>query len=174
MSGGIKDKLPDLAPKDWDRMMMFLDTKNYQKMTLNDAVELLPLYDKYEYRQGLALCEMLITDAFSKKSKCPEDVCQEDMDLLILVIKAIDAGMGAIDAGGLSSSTVESALKLIRPFVKNLLKGCGRSLLSSDQVEQLVPLLQRAERSIHSIHQDSLFSDWTEEFVNIQCFPGYF
>lgn len=48
-----KIKLPDLAPKDWGRMMKCLELKNSQNMTLKDAVELVPLNNKYEFREGL-------------------------------------------------------------------------------------------------------------------------
>lgn len=52
---------PDITPSQWDRMIQFLiDPFALESMSVNDAIELAVLYDKYEFKTGIKICDDIL------------------------------------------------------------------------------------------------------------------
>ncbi|OEU23380.1 hypothetical protein FRACYDRAFT_233552 [Fragilariopsis cylindrus CCMP1102] len=73
---------PDISPSQWKRMIKFLtNVKAAWDMSKKDAIELIILYDKYDFTQGIELCDRVLSSIFYKDSE-EFKKHRNDLDLL--------------------------------------------------------------------------------------------
>lgn len=73
---------PDISPSQWKRMIKFLtNVKAAWDMSKKDAIELIILYDKYDFTQGIELCDRVLSSIFYKDSEEFKEH-RNDLDLL--------------------------------------------------------------------------------------------
>jgi hypothetical protein len=73
---------PDISPSQWKRMIKFLtNVKAAWDMSKKDAIELIIPYDKYDFTQGIELCDRVLSSIFYKDSE-EFKKHRNDLDLL--------------------------------------------------------------------------------------------
>lgn len=61
---------PDISPSQWERMIKFLtDPVAVRDMNKKDAIELIIPYDKYDFTQGIRLCDKVLSSIFYEDSE---------------------------------------------------------------------------------------------------------
>ena len=82
---------PDISPSQWERMIEFLtNQKAAWDMSKKDAIELIILYDKYDFTQGIGLCDRVLSSIFYddserfKKHRNDLDLLDRCIDVVVL------------------------------------------------------------------------------------------
>ena len=57
-----KITFPDTEPSEWEAMMMYLESGNRETPRVDEAKRLAKWFDKYEFQNGLAMCDGVIHD----------------------------------------------------------------------------------------------------------------
>jgi hypothetical protein len=61
---------PDIVPSTWESMLKHLEgPMEARLMTIEDAMEVAPLYDKYDFRKGCQLCGQVLKEHFQDDEK---------------------------------------------------------------------------------------------------------
>lgn len=70
-SVGITEiSFPEISPSQWKRMIVFLtDPVATRNMSKEDAMELVFLYDKYDFHTGIKLCDEVLSSMFYKNEQ---------------------------------------------------------------------------------------------------------
>jgi len=53
-------RFPDIQPEMWDKLIGFLEPGGYRQLKDKDIVDMLPIYDQYQFHQGLNICDEMI------------------------------------------------------------------------------------------------------------------
>jgi len=127
---------PDVDPEIWEKMISLLeDPLAVLDMTVEDAVGVLPLYDKYQFHRGKDLCGRVLSKFISDMNDTA------DLDQLIDVLLVAD-----------SSEHLEHTREIgVEALQKRLQMPNLRIMFTVSQIERLVPLLQKEERLLEAI-----------------------
>ncbi|OEU10399.1 hypothetical protein FRACYDRAFT_247470 [Fragilariopsis cylindrus CCMP1102] len=126
---------PDISPSQWKRMMKFLtDQKAAWDMNKKDAIELIILYDKYDFTQGIEVCDRVLSSIFYKDSL----EFKERINDLDLFDRCIDVVVLSHEKN--LTETMENARYWLYDF---LCDGYDPELviLTVDHVRKLVPVI---------------------------------
>lgn len=140
-------------------MMMFLeDLTMARKMTIDDAILCAPFYDKYEFREGHKLCNLILAEYFD--SIKTENKIHSDLN------KLIDAALVAME------HHLKNAEKKGASFLWNMtqspLKFSGRMMLTKKLMQKMVPIL--AANTMLQCGNDH----YTKEALTDPSFPELF
>ena len=130
---------PDIKPDVWAKMMQFLDSPiAAREMSAKDVVEVAPLYDKYEFVEGMKLCSYVMMDYLSFNSICNnEKTYSVDVDLIInLLVVAYGANMEDVLNEGMKYIWAKMGSDDI-PY--------GRLMFTDAQLDKLLPLIKHTK-----------------------------
>jgi hypothetical protein len=125
---------PDIASSTWDSMMKFLEGPVAARlMTIEDAMEVAPVYDQYDFPQGRELCDHVLTEYFQDKKKILSNLnCFVDAVLLA-------------DAANLNEAK-KVGVKWLRQTLCSLDSHTGRIIFTENHLRELVPLIIKEDR----------------------------
>ena len=130
---------PDITPRVWETMLTFVnDPKAARKMTMADALDVLKMYDKYQFQGGKDLCEDVMEEYF-KEVRENENEVPPDVDAMVEgTALAFEANLTrALEAG---SDYIKA--RLCRSSVPY-----GRTMFTEEHIERLVPLLMHLKKN---------------------------
>ena len=124
---------PDITPSLWDKMLTFVnDPKVARKMTMSDALDVLQMYDKYQFQDGKDLCEDVMEEYFRETLKS-ENKVPPDVDAMVEgTALAFEANLTRALANG--CDYIQK--RLCRSSVPY-----GRTMFTEEHIQRLVPLL---------------------------------
>jgi hypothetical protein len=123
---------PDVTPELWECMVKYLDPSEALTLSIETAMKLAPLYDKYAFMSGIKLCDRVISPLFEKNIGKFKKAPSHDMNLLI------DAFLIASDAN--LSVTMQHAADYFRGALCSM-DPFGRIMFSVAHIEKLMPLI---------------------------------
>jgi hypothetical protein len=124
---------PDIAPSTWEAMMNFLEAPMARLMTIEDAMEVAPVYDKYDFQKGRELCGQVLTEYFQDKKKIVATLnCFVDAVLLA-------------DAANLNEAKKVGVEWLCQTF-ESFDSQTGRIIFTETHIRKLVPLITKDDR----------------------------
>jgi hypothetical protein len=90
---------PDVAPSTWESMLKYLEgPMEARLMTIEDAMEVAPLYDKYDFRKGCQLCGQVLKEHFQDNKKILSNLdCFVDAVLLADAVDLNEAYYVGVD-----------------------------------------------------------------------------
>jgi len=127
----LEIRFPDIEPKDWVKMLKFLESPSQAlEMTVEDVMILAPIYDKYAFSEGRLLCSSVLAAYIEKKEKDETVDLQLGIDILLLadrmnLEKAYKAGVEALRF--------------------QLLRHDTRILFTEEQIKMLVPVIAKED-----------------------------
>lgn len=68
-SSTMKISFPDISPTVWRKMMSFLEPGGTREVKIEDYGEILPFFDKYNFKIGIDLCDEIYSDYFHLRKK---------------------------------------------------------------------------------------------------------
>lgn len=137
-------KLPDVDPDHWELLMKYLSPKQGRKLTLEDAVTIAPLYDKYEFRQGRELCDEFLADHFlQEREKVAEQGGRSPKELCLL-IEACET----IEAFNFSKQASKECYKFFDQIISDKSSLYGRLMFQEKHLEKLIPSIQKLEKRL--------------------------
>jgi hypothetical protein len=74
---------PDIEPELWEKVIRFLEPGGYREMTLEDALEVLPIYDQYDFQSGMQMCDHLTSTMLKVFCKSFTMASEETYDLFV-------------------------------------------------------------------------------------------
>lgn len=89
-SGTKELSFPDISVSQWEAMMNFLTNPSASRhMKVQDAIELVRLYDKYDFRSGVDLCDDVLADLIDDVDESPDasDNTDEKIEVIALGIE---------------------------------------------------------------------------------------
>jgi hypothetical protein len=126
---------PDISPSQWERMIKFLtDPVAARDMNKKDAIELIILYDKYDFTQGIGLCDKVLSSIFYKDS----EEFKEHMNDLDLLDRCIDVVVLSHE------KNLKETMKNAKYWLCDILVDGYESelvILTVDHVRKLVPVI---------------------------------
>ena len=127
---------PDISPNTWDCMLKYLEAPAEARlMTIQDAMEAAPWYDKYDFRKGCQLCDQVLKEYFRDKNKILSNLnCFVDAVLLA-------------DAANLNEAKKVGVAWLHQTF-NSTDSHTGAIIFTENHISKLVPLI---------IKEDNLF-----------------
>ena len=92
---------PDINDDVWDQMMNFIEDPSVaRKMGIEDVLQVALLYDKYEFGQGIKLCDTVLIDYFKSMESKERDLSIDVDELTSLLSLAMQANcFGALKEG---------------------------------------------------------------------------
>jgi hypothetical protein len=168
---------PDISPSQWERMIKFLaDPVATRNMSKEDAIELIIPYDKYDFTQGIRLCDEVLSSMFYKDS----EVFKEHMNDLDLLDRCVDVVVLSHEKN--LKKTMENAKYCLYDI---LFDGYDPELviLTVDHVRKLVPVIASynddRSNTIHYIHynlQSTIEQRLGKKDIDIlsPMFPNFF
>jgi len=76
-----------VLPEQWDRMMRFITNPLALKsITIDDAMELAPIYDKYEFLLGLQICDEVLSEKALIRSNSDNDLSTVEQCVQAIVL----------------------------------------------------------------------------------------
>ena len=123
---------PEMEPQTWDDMMRFLDNPLAARhMTVEEAIKVAKYYDKYEFADGLTLCDHVLTDFLSGL----EQKEKTEVPNLSLIIDSVCVAKDA---------NLEKSLKEGTRYIWDKLRSTsipyGGTMFSKRDLERLNPL----------------------------------
>lgn len=145
-------RFPDIESEVWEKLVAFLEKPiNVLEMTVKDAMDLAPLYDKYNFREGRELCSRVLAK-YMKKEEEPQDL---DLGLRVDVVLLAD------------EFNLEQAYNA---GVEDLRRKLGdvqtRIIFTEAQVKKMVPLIAKEKSLLRAVGK-------TKEEVLSPLFPEY-
>jgi hypothetical protein len=125
---------PDLAPATWEAMMRFLEGPVAARlMTIEDAMEVAPVYDQYDFPQGRELCDHVLTEYFQDKKN------------IISNLYCFVASVLLTDVANLNEAK-KGGVKWLCQTLCSLDSQTGRIIFTEDHIRELVPLIIKEDR----------------------------
>lgn len=124
---------PDIESDVWDDMMKFVDCPvAARRMNEVDALRVAKLYDKYEFKDGSVLCDVVLNDYF-KSAK------QQEQNLTLDVNIVVDSVIVAQEANLMN--TLRRSLKYCWEKMHESDVPYGRTMFTEDHLKKLTPVL---------------------------------
>ena len=125
---------PDISPSQWERMINFVtDPVAAMDMTTEDAMELVILYDKYDFHTGLQLCDKILSSIFYKD----EEEFKSQMHDLELLDRCVQVIVLSHEKN--LTKTLEHGLKWLRDLFNDYIPECV--ILTVEHIRKLVPVI---------------------------------
>ena len=126
---------PDISPSQWQRMVMFVtDSVAARGMTKEDAIELVILYDKYDFHTGLKLCDTILCSMFYHNEEAFK-THMHDMELLDRCVQVV-----VLSHEKNLKETLENGLIWLQQlFYEDYEPECV--ILTVDHIRKLVPVI---------------------------------
>jgi hypothetical protein len=118
---------PDIPPETWEKIIRFLEPGAYPSLSrLPDIVEVLPFYDKYQFIDGVALCDAKIRDILAVLRGNCDMICEEVISLVVMshelnlpLSKSKAIEFACRELKRLWSWKTENHMKALLPLVEN-------------------------------------------------------
>ena len=126
-------KFPDIAPSTWELMMTFLEgpVAAVRLMTIEDATEVAPVYDQYDFHLGRELCDQVLKEYFQDKKILSSLDCFVDAVLLA-------------DAANLNEAKKVGVSWLHQTFSSSDSR-TGSIIFTENHISKLVPLITKED-----------------------------
>lgn len=140
---------PDISPEEWDLMMQFVDNPVAARiMTAQDVTKVARMYDKYEFADGLSLCNLVLKEYFhTVKDTCPRPTAflirRDDGPTKKIVLPDIDFIVDAVVLAHEANlaEAFESGITFVWKVVASKHIPIGRTMFSEKHMKKLAPLL---------------------------------
>lgn len=155
---------PDIEAGDWTTLIGFLnifseDGTKVPKMTVEEAIYFAPIYHKYSFHAGLALCSAVLEDTFQIDNYLDDDwLYIKDLQIEMFKLAAMH-GMDSLYS--ICLDTFESRLTRTDP-----------GTFSFEQLRQLAPLVAKEQillNRVSATREEVLCSSWPRVF-HMKCF----
>lgn len=154
-SQSLTIKFPDLTKELWENMVKYLDPLHARTLSIELAMELAPVYDKYSFERGLKICDHVLSEMFQQSIGTKGgEMPKHDLGLLI------DVFLLANDANLLD--TMKHAVPFFREAL-NSYERYGRIMFSKSQIKKLVPLILKEK--LLSGGMGSFLRMWSNEQI---------
>lgn len=156
---------PDIQPREWKKMIAFLEPGGNRNMNLQDFCELLPLFDEYCFQTAVELCDNIFADLFTNN---PETATLENESMVMIAVLSFEYGLP------LSKDRAVD-------FAKHVFE-TKCSFLDEESYRSLIPLVKDEESALKEIVtlfvgedevKEKSFKDM-QEFVLKETFPALF
>lgn len=150
MKEGISREIsfPDITPEMWDEMMRYLQPADARTLTVETAMTLLPLYDKYSFQGGIKCCDYVLAEVFEKNlvlCSAKENPNRELDTLIDMLMIAREHKL---------AKTVKSATEYFSA-VLGFSHDYGNIMFTRNQIKRLAPL-----------HSELKLFDWYEQWTD--------
>ena len=146
-SKSLEIRFPDIEPEVWLKIIALLeDPTKARDITVQEAMQFSPIYDKYDFQKGCLLCSRVLTEYIEEK--------QPTLDLNLRVDIFVLA-----DRLGLKQA-YEACLEDFRLY--------NKIMLTEDHLKKLAPLIAKEKNLLdymNSAKEDVLSPLWPRTFV---------
>mmetsp|Transcript_2387 Transcript_2387/g.2759 ORF Transcript_2387/g.2759 Transcript_2387/m.2759 type:complete len:397 (+) Transcript_2387:149-1339(+) len=162
----------DISPLQWKRMIHFVtDPVSALDMTIDDAMELIILYDKYDFHTGLKLCDKVLSSIFYKNEQEFKSHVMNNLELLDRCVHVVVLS----HEKNLKTTLVNGMAWLHKIFYWNYYAECV--ILTVDYIRQLVPVIAfYSDDENYENVQDAIKKRLSDESIDIlnPMFPDFF
>jgi len=167
-----KISFPDISPSQWEKMIRFItDPVAIRDMTVDDAMGLVVLYDKYDFHTGLKLCDKVLSTIFYKNEQEFKSHVMNNLELLDRCVHVVVLS----HEKNLKTTLVNGMAWLHKIFYWNYYAECV--ILTVDHIRQLVPVIAcYSDDENYENVQDAIKKRLSGESIDIlnPLFPEYF
>jgi len=129
---------PDISPSNWERMYNFItDPVASRKMSVEDAMELVGMYDKYDFHTGIKLCDEILSSVFIQ-GETREEFQNRTMKNMKLFDRCVQVVVLSHEKN-LTQTLSEGMLWMTKIFWSRCDPECV--ILTADHLRKLVPVI---------------------------------
>jgi hypothetical protein len=130
--GCYEISFPDIAPSTWESMLRYLEgPMEARLMTVEDTMEVAPLYDKYDFGNGCRLCDQVLLKEYFQDNK----KILSNLDCIVDAVLLADAA-NLIEAKNVGVAWLYKTFHFSTDDPTD-----GGIIFTENQIRKLVPLL---------------------------------
>jgi len=166
---------PEIEPDVWDAMMKFVsDLSAARGMTVADAMMVAEWYDKYDFEEGLRLCDKVLADFFLEETEKAKKL-KKYTRTLFRALPSTNTGK-FVEALVLADKlNLTQARNVGVEYLENDVIDKNGTMLEQMHVKELVPLFAKRKSEVEEKPwQASYLRNYSKEDISSPLFPRLF